>query len=773
MQLETLFVRFYKAFNYDYELREDYRAKRIDWQFIEEVWYPFVSVRVEPDITAVVGANESGKSQLLLAVEFLLTGETPARSAFCRYSPLYSVEADQRRDPDFGGRFKATSEEDRAFVALMEEGVESFDFYRPGDGADPYIVVDADSSPRALSTQELAQLQGLLPLPFKIDTKVALPDAIPYSALTGDGSTSWKPSSRHGVLDLLATAVGGGEQALANHLPALYAQVLGADTPTTAEIKLARQLILEIAKIDPLSVKDLAAAVRDSEGGETGGLVQRMDDKIATALNFPKWWVQDSEFKLKLHAGDYELGLTVEDRTGTRYSFNERSTGLQYFLSYYIQMLAHKRPEGRSEILLLDEPDAYLSGTGQQDLLRLLENYAVPADVDRNDQVVYVTHSPFMINKNAGHRIRVLDKGIGEEGTRVVHDATQQHYEPLRSSIGPYVAETAFIGGANIFVEGTSDQVLLAGFSGILRRSGASESSCLDLNKTTIVSAGSATSIPYFAYLARGRDQVKPPCIALFDGDTEGHREAKRLRKHEVSGSRVLDDQFVVLIDEWALEGQVKADRGIKLREIEDLLSVPLATAAMQNYARHYLRASSEETAQLDAKGVRAGLRDSDGSLFDAACNLFLALFQTKLSKIGFAKEVVHLVERDNESFTDVTARIAQLIAHLAQLSREAVWAEDDKRQARQVNSVITGFLREHAEGARKNDASTTLDLLLRKVDDADERGALAERVKEIRAEHQLAEASHEFIADHEQFKKDLDQLRTLWKRKLRTEATS
>ncbi len=773
MQLENLFVRFYKAFNYDYELRDDERAKRIEWQVIADTWYPFVSVRIEPDITAVVGANESGKSQLLSAIKFLLTGSSPARSAFCRYSPLYSVEADQRRDPDFGGRFVVSTDADAEFMKAIDEGSRAFDFYRPGDDSEPFIMLDGNPDPRILTTEELEQLELLLPLTFEIDTKVALPDAIPYSALVGDGLNDWKPSSRHAVLDLLASAVGGGEQAFASQAPTLYSQVLSAATPSTAEIKLARQLILQIANIDPLSVKDLAESVRNGEGGETGGLVQRMDDKVALALNFPKWWIQDSEFKLKLHAGDYELGLTVEDRTGTRYSFSERSTGLQYFLSYYIQMLAHQRPTGRSEILLLDEPDAYLSGTGQQDLLRLLENYAVPADLDRDDQVVYVTHSPFMINKNAGHRIRVLDKGIGEEGTRVVHDATQQHYEPLRSSIGPYVAETAFIGGANIFVEGTSDQVFLAGFSGALRRSGAPDTGCIDLNKTTIVSAGSATSIPYFAYLARGRDQVKPPCIALFDGDDEGHREAKRLRKHEVSGSRVLEDRFVVLIDEWATVAGVKSERGLKLREIEDLLSVPLASAAMRNYARHYLRSTPAETADLNDKNVRAGLSAADGSLFDSCETLFLSTFGTKLSKIGFAKEVVHIVESEPDVHSEVVARVGRLVTHLAELSQEAVWAEDDKRQSRQVNTVITGFLREHTDAARRNDASVALDALLRKVDDADERGALAERIREMRESHGLAEKPNEFIAEYERFKKEIDQLRTLWKRKVRAAATS
>ena len=139
-----------------------------------------------------------------------------------------------------------------------------------------------------------------------------------------------------------------------------------------------------------------------------------------------------------------------------------------------------------------------------------------------------------MINRNAAHRIRVLDKGSHNEGTRVVTDTSRNHYEPLRSSLGPFVAETAFIGGANLFVEGLADQVLLAGISSHLRSLGTAPSQTLNLNEVTIVPAGSASAIPYMVYLARGRDVVKPPCVVLLDGDKSGQDAAGQLRKNPV-----------------------------------------------------------------------------------------------------------------------------------------------------------------------------------------------------------------------------------------------
>src|SRR3546814_12617729 len=56
---------------------------------------------------------------------------------------------------------------------------------------------------------------------------------------------------------------------------------------------------------------------------------------------------------------------------------------------------------------------------------------------------------------------------------------------------------------------------------------GAAPSTCLDLNQVTIVPGGS--NVPYMLYLARGRDQVKPACVVLVDGDTAGETARKQI----------------------------------------------------------------------------------------------------------------------------------------------------------------------------------------------------------------------------------------------------
>lgn len=111
MRLDTIFIRFYKSFNVDHArqyLATDNQStkpnkskkdiQKYPWEMIKtdgsDLWFPFIRVSIEPQITAVVGANESGKSHLLTAIEKAITGRDYknhkiSASDFCRYSDRF------------------------------------------------------------------------------------------------------------------------------------------------------------------------------------------------------------------------------------------------------------------------------------------------------------------------------------------------------------------------------------------------------------------------------------------------------------------------------------------------------------------------------------------------------------------------------------------------------------------------------------------------------------------------------------------------------------
>ena len=183
-----------------------------------------------------------------------------------------------------------------------------------------------------------------------------------------------------------------------------------------AELNLAFDLLATISKIDPDAFDQLKKALREDDQGMAIGIVEKMNRGIEEGLNLAACWSQDPRFRLEITVGDLDVIFTIRDRTDSAYSFAERSHGLKFFLSYLVQFLTHLENRAGADILLMDEPDTFLSNQGQQDLLRLLQTFPSPTD-ETPGQVVYVTHSPFLIDRNRPDRIRVLDKGSQDEGT--------------------------------------------------------------------------------------------------------------------------------------------------------------------------------------------------------------------------------------------------------------------------------------------------------------------------------------------------------------------
>src|SRR6266404_4543118 len=99
MKLKTLFVRFYKSFNFDYLRKFHHDAKPKPWEMVDGMWYPYVRVEIDRMVSTIVGANESGKSHLLTAIERGLSGEGLERDDFCRYSKFFTVEVGKMKWP--------------------------------------------------------------------------------------------------------------------------------------------------------------------------------------------------------------------------------------------------------------------------------------------------------------------------------------------------------------------------------------------------------------------------------------------------------------------------------------------------------------------------------------------------------------------------------------------------------------------------------------------------------------------------------------------------
>jgi predicted ATPase len=775
VKLERVYVRFFRSFNFDYERKAHREVHEQPWERTALGWYPFVRLDVDPSITAVVGANESGKSHLLDAVQKLLTCEQVDRQDFCRYSDLYSVEQGERRVSDFAGQFRAETDSDKALMTeLGYGGDERLHYVRSGSGPSLVFTPQAPKL-RPLTPDEESALRATFPQVFRLETEIALPASMPIRRLAGEATDRFpNRARRRRMLGSLPSYEMADAEA-----PRWWSTFRDAFRPPTGttddtsmtdkEFELGRRLLIDVARIDPASFDDLDKALEAEREGEVNAVIQKMNSAIARHLNFPKWWVQDRDFQLQLSPREHEVAFTVRDRTETEYSFSERSRGLRYFLSYYVQLRANQPPQGREQLLLLDEPDAYLSGMGQQDLLRILEEFAKPEDGSVGGQVIYVTHSPYLINRNAAHRIRVLDKGSQDEGTRVVTDASRNHYEPLRSALGPFVAETAFIGGANLLVEGLADQVLLAGISSHLRSRDTAPSQTLNLNEITIVPAGSASAIPYMVYLARGRDVVKPPCVVLLDGDKSGKDAVKQLRKNPAGRRQYISNEFILSVDEWAKVTSLSIEPGIVLEEPEDLVALPVAVTAARHYAETVLGIHPDQTSQLTPALVKDFLT-GEPSVWKAISGAFGQTFPDEhIEKVGFAREIVRVLETapdtsGDDEFDDAIvatrANFLRLLGHLADLLRDARAAEDDVQQRDRIGRLIRGFLHDHPDGVIRDQARILFREIGKALEDTDDGDARRVELARLRRQYELDSEPLEQVPEYKHFREELRGLR-------------
>lgn len=754
MILRTAYVRFYRAFNFDYLRKRHPDANPDPWDRMDDgTFYPYIRLEVDPEFTAVVGANESGKSQLLQAIECALGLTEPTPADFCRYSTYFTV-AEAMRIPHFGLHFEeVTSDESNAILGILSlddtVDMSSFRIFRTGINK---TVLYVDN--QAYEMDDSKAFDNLLPTVFRIDPGRAIPNSIPISYLIARGvNTDAEPGPTRTDRWSVVTPVVEHASELLPHLsnPQLVASRLqsifeGVNTPSglsdreaeshRSQLNLAFDLLITVGGIDISAFGELQKALRNDDEGLANGIVSSMNDQLESSLNLAKWWSQDTQFRLAITVRDFDIVFTIRDRTGSEYSFAERSGGLKYFLSYLVQFLARVRDRNRHEILLMDEPDAYLSNQGQQDLLRLLRDFTRPTGTAPGGQVLYVTHSPFLIDKNRADRIRVLDKGSGDEGVRVVRDVGRNHFEPLRTALGSFVGETAFIGNCNLILEGLADQIYLAGMSDLLTRAGVASTERLDLNQITLVPAGAASHVPYMTYLARGRDADKPAVIVLLDGDEEGDRAVKDLARGGPRKKQLIRPQYVTQLKPGEIPN-ITSDYPSGPRAIEDLVPIEIGLAAARAYFREMGSEEPEEFPSVET--VTRALSNSKGVFEAIQEELARSGSGLHLEKLGFARHTLIAYEECNtEAAKTMRDRFVALFSHLTVKQRQAEREREQESIAARVDREVNLFLRDRFARATKADVVVLLERIEALIDQSIEGDSLLITIRRIRDEFDL-----------------------------------
>lgn len=261
---------------------------------------------------------------------------------------------------------------------------------------------------------------------------------------------------------------------------------------------------------------------------------------------------------------EHVLDIRVKNRrSGVSLPLKNRSKGFNWFFSFLVWFKKIQEDNTANYILLLDEPGLNLHAAAQNNLLTFLK------DLSENYQIIYTTHSPFMIESHNLQKVRtVLETDKGSVISDSIQEKDPNTLFPLQAALGYDIAQNLFIASHNLLVEGASDLLYLQVMSSLLQSMGRT-----GLNdKITIVPTGGLDKVSTFISLLRGSD-LSIVCLLDTFKDATGKSKLDDLVDH-----RIITKNKIRFFDEF-LEGYTTAD-------IEDLF-------AKSDYLKFYNEAFS------------------------------------------------------------------------------------------------------------------------------------------------------------------------------------
>ncbi|MDB5310309.1 MAG: putative ATP-dependent family endonuclease [Gemmataceae bacterium] len=350
------------------------------------------------------------------------------------------------------------------------------------------------------------------------------------------------------------------------YLPHVIEDLKRTDLTGKAEAR-ARTLrvLFDFVRLKPEEILELGKDWDEKQGKPDEAQIQALNEKkkersvllqsAGTELTtkFREWWRQ-GEYRIRFEADGKHFRIWVsDDKRPEEIELEGRSTGLQWFLSFYLIFLVESRSAHNGAILLLDEPGHSLHPLAQKDLAVFFEN------LSGKNQLLYTTHSPFLVDADHLDRVRAVfvdGAGLTAVSTNLrasTSAAESKSIYPVHAALGLSVSDTLFQGCRAIVVEGVSDQLYLSAMKILLISAGRIQPA----RELLFVPTTGAKAIKTVAAILGGKDSDLP--VVLCDGDNAGAILAKTLK----------DEMYADAADRVILATDVSS---VKDAEIEDLL---------------------------------------------------------------------------------------------------------------------------------------------------------------------------------------------------------
>jgi energy-coupling factor transporter ATP-binding protein EcfA2 len=515
-------------------------------------------IKVEPDVTGLVGKNESGKTTVLKALHRLnpANGEDTKFNLTIEY-PRWRLARDRRAD-DLGALYPIEAEfelEQADIKALTDLLPASPPVGTVCKAARSYsnelciwlecelrLVVKAAAAEASVRDEDLA---GLLQGGSIADAQATAKQRAKELKEAGESLASKALLSFFSVIDdlrylqddsLLDQEV---RNSLASRMPRFFYFSTYDTLPGECDLT---ELAAKINAGSDLTSKERAVVALLAHAGEKpadfmdADYDSRKAELQAASVDLSRqvfeYWKQNTDLEVIFDTDNVVTGrhpdggeithriLKIELRDGrhgnVETNFATRSAGFQWYFSFFAAFSEYQDSDS-SIIVLLDEPGTSLHGEAQKDYVRF-----VFEKLGSSKQTIYTTHSQFMVDPTRYEKLRAVhDRStreapdLGVAVTPIDLSADRDTVLPLESALGYSISQHLFIGsGQHLAVEGSSDFIYLQRFTEILTSLGKTG---LD-PRLAMIPVGGADNMPAFVALLGRRLKVS----ALIDGARTG-----------------------------------------------------------------------------------------------------------------------------------------------------------------------------------------------------------------------------------------------------------
>jgi len=224
----------------------------------------------------------------------------------------------------------------------------------------------------------------------------------------------------------------------------------------------SNEFIQDLKEISDLDLELIKDSTRERERTQ-----MELKLNIDLPKSYKKFWDQDLA-NIKITWRDDKLFFwVVEDNK--LYHPSMRSKGKQWHIAFYIKITARAK-EDKPNFLLIDEPGLFLHSKAQKDILNKIK------DSSEEMQIMYSTHSPYLIDINNLDKIRLVEKE-NSVGTKVSKITAKPKSKDTLAPILTAIGEDQTVGiktdkKNSIILEGFSDFLWLKSFKILLKEEG-------------------------------------------------------------------------------------------------------------------------------------------------------------------------------------------------------------------------------------------------------------------------------------------------------------